>query len=70
LVKQRLQDFLEISASVEFDEELNTGDRKFANPEYERKNDQWKMCYRAGKEVVHAAREFAEKWLAELTEKI
>ena len=26
----------------------------------------WKMCYRAGKPVVEAAREEAQKWLTEL----
>ena len=38
----------------------------FADAKYEGKDDKWKMCYRAGKEVVGAAREEAKKWLDEL----
>jgi len=38
----------------------------FADPKYEGKDDKWKMCFRAGKEVVSAAREEAQKWLKDL----
>jgi hypothetical protein len=68
LVKKRLTDFLAVSAKVDFDAKL-TSDRMFVNPEYEKKSFEWKMCYRAGKEVVEAAREEAQKWLDELNEK-
>ncbi|HUP13808.1 MAG TPA: hypothetical protein VM187_16420, partial [Niastella sp.] len=44
LVKQRLNEFLEVSATVDFDAQLNGS--MFANPTYEAKNQQWKMCYR------------------------
>lgn len=64
MVKKRLSDFLEVSATVDFDATLN-GNR-FANPEYEKKSSWWKMCYRAGKPVIEAAREEAQKWLSEL----
>lgn len=64
LIKKRLEEFLEVSGSVDFDARLNG--RMFANPEYESKSDKWKMCYRAGKEVVAAARDEAQKWLKEL----
>jgi hypothetical protein len=64
MVKQRLQEFLDISKTVDFDAELQGS--MFKNPAYERKSAQWKMCYRAGKEVVEAAREEADKWLKEL----
>lgn len=64
MVKQRLQEFLDISKTVDFDAELQGS--MFKNPAYERKSPQWKMCYRAGKEVVEAAREEADKWLKEL----
>ena len=67
LIKQRLTDFLEVSADVDFDAELV--DRRFKNPEYEKKDAYWKMCYRAGREVVAAAREEAKKWLDELNSK-
>jgi hypothetical protein len=64
LVKQRLKEFLDLSAMVDFDAELNG--RMFANPTYEAKSQQWKMCFRCGKEVIMAAREEAQAWLKEL----
>ena len=64
LIKQRLKEFLDISATVDFDAKLNGS--VFANPEYEAKSQQWKMCYRTGKAVVEAAREEAQAWLKEL----
>lgn len=67
LIKKRLQDFLEISSTVDFDAELEDG--KFVNPDYEKKSPEWKMCYRAGKDVVLAAREEAQKWLDEMNNK-
>ena len=67
MVKKRLTDFLEISATVDFDAEVNSG--MFVNPDYQKKNGWWKMCYRAGREVVQVAREEAQKWLDELNSK-
>lgn len=67
LVKQRLTDFLAISATVDFDAKLTTGNG-FVNPKYEAKSPEWKMCYRAGREVVQAARVEAQKWLEELNQ--
>ena len=64
LIKKRLQSFMEISATVDFDATLNGS--MFANPEYEKKSDQWKMCFRAGKAVIAAAREEVATWLKEL----
>ena len=64
LIKKRLQTFLDLSATVDFDAELNGS--QFANPEYEKKSDAWKMCFRAGKAVIAAAREEVEIWLKEL----
>ena len=64
LIRKRLQEFLDISATVDFDAELNG--YSFADKRYEAKGNQWKMCYRAGREVIAAAREEAKKWLAEL----
>ena len=65
MIKKRLEDFLTLSATVDFDATLNSG-RMFSNPEYEKKDPAWKMCYRAGKDVVEAAREEAQKWLDDL----
>lgn len=64
LVKKRLEEFIEISGTVDFDAEMRG--TMFANPKYEDKDDKWKMCYRVGKEVIGAAREESKKWLEEL----
>jgi hypothetical protein len=64
LVRKRLEEFLEVSGSVDFNAKMNGS--MFANPEYESKDDKWKMCYRAGKDVITAAREDAKNWLDEL----
>lgn len=64
MVKQRLVNFLEISSTVDFDAVVVDG--QFTREEYIQKSGEWKMCYRAGKVVVMAAREEAQKWLDEL----
>ncbi|ULQ56063.1 hypothetical protein KJS94_15550 [Flavihumibacter rivuli] len=64
MVKKRLEKFMEVSATVDFDAALNGS--RFADPRYEAKPKEWKMCFRAGKEVVAAAREEVAKWLQEL----
>jgi hypothetical protein len=64
LVKKRLEEFLEVSGSVNFDARLSGNG--FVDAEYQNKSDQWKMCFRAGREVVNAAREEAKVWLGEL----
>jgi hypothetical protein len=33
---------------------------------YERKDNMWKLCFRAGKETTEAGRKFAQAWLGEL----
>ena len=42
------------------------GRTKFVKQEYERKDNNWKLCYRAGQETVYASRKFAQDWLKEL----
>jgi hypothetical protein len=68
MVAMRLQRFLTVSADVDYDAQLvQKGSLKqFADPRYEAKPDEWKVCYRAGKPVVDAARAFATSWLAAL----
>ena len=39
---------------------------RFENPDYERKDSQWKYMYRAGKPAVDAARSLAQDWLKSL----
>ena len=67
-VRERLQRFLDLSATVDFNAELKQvgNKKKFVNPEYEGKAYDWKQIYRAGKEVIEPARKFAEQWLREL----
>lgn len=72
LIAQRLQGFLDLSKDVDFGAKLfptEPGRMKFVNSAYESKPDNWKLCYRAGKPAVDAARAFASSWLAELQKK-
>ncbi len=66
-VKQRLQDYLALVATVDFNAALTDPDkykkRKFVNPIFEKKNDKWKACFRAGKEVNETITAFAKEWL-------
>jgi len=38
----------------------------FADPTHEKKPQEWKRCYRAGKQPVEAARALARNWLREI----
>ena len=38
----------------------------FVKKAYEDKSKQWKMAFRAGKEVVEPAREFVQNWVQEI----
>jgi hypothetical protein len=68
VIARRLKEFLALSADVDYNAKLaNQGDiSTFANPAYQSKASQWKMCYRAGKEATDAARAAAQAWLKEL----
>lgn len=68
LIKVRLQKFLDITNGIDYNAELTerNGKKYFANPKYEAKDGQWKMAFRAGKEVTETARAFAQQWLTEL----
>ena len=67
-IKQRLQKFIDLSATVDFTAELKQvgNKKKFVNPVYEGKAYDWKQIYRAGREVIEPARQFAEQWIKEL----
>lgn len=70
MIKRWLTQFLDVSKDVDFNAKLIAGEggtKSFANKEYERKPDSWKMCFRAGKETVDAGRSFAKQWLEELS---
>jgi hypothetical protein len=64
-VKKRLQAFLEATKNVDFAAKLVKKDKVmvFAKEEYENKDGNWKLAYRAGKEATEAARAFAQEWL-------
>lgn len=69
MIKQWLTKFLDVSKDVDFNAKLKPGPGRkllFDNPGYEAKSSEWKMCYRAGKEVVAAGRLAAQQWLGEL----
>jgi hypothetical protein len=70
MVRQRLEAFLKLSATIDFNAALKkdaSGKKMvFVNDEYERKSYAWKFCFRLGKETVEEARVFAQQWLKEL----
>ena len=68
LVARRLREFLSETADLDLAAKLvRQGDKMiFADPKYEQKSSQWKLCFRAGKEPTSAARALAEQWLKEL----
>jgi hypothetical protein len=63
-----LQQFLAAGADVDFDAKLTPsgGAMTFVNPDYEQKSSEWKMCFRAGRAPVAAARAAGQAWLKEL----
>lgn len=69
-IKLALQDFLDKTVDVDFNAttKLNPQNKHqvFTNPLYEKKDGQWKTCYRAGKELTSTARTFVKEWLNEL----
>jgi hypothetical protein len=68
LVKTRLQKYLALANTVDFNAELKEVGKKFkfVNPQYEGKAYDWKQIFRAGKEVYDVAKPFAESWIKEL----
>jgi len=66
MVKKRLGKFLEETKDVDFNAKLVEGEygkMVFAKREYEMKPSNWKVCYRAGRESVEAARGYVKGWL-------
>jgi flagellar biosynthesis GTPase FlhF len=69
LIAKRLKNFLALTSDMDFSAKLESagaGRMRFANPAYEAKSAEWKLCYRAGREPVAAARAVAEDWLHQL----
>ena len=73
LIATRLKAFLAACGDVDFAAKLihdpQIGKERFAETRYEMKSAEWKLCYRAGKAPVDAARAFAQNWLKELPTK-
>lgn len=67
-IKKYLVKYLEVANTVDFDAALTekNGKKYFVKQEYERKHPDWKMVYRAGKEVYEVAKPFTEQWMREL----
>ncbi len=67
-VKIRLQEYIALSATVDFDAKLTGAGKKqqFVDPAYEKQTLKWKAVYRAGREVNEEVRDFATQWLNEL----
>ena len=68
VVRERLQKLLEVTKDVDFNAELKEqyGKKRFVNPTYEAKSPEWKMAFRAGKDVTELTRAFAQQWLNEM----
>jgi hypothetical protein len=68
LIAARIHQFLEVSRNIPFDAELVPKGKlmKFADPQYEAQTAEWKLCYRAGRVPVQAARDFASEWLGQI----
>jgi hypothetical protein len=70
-IARRVRQFLDESATVDFGAKVVAAGKvmRFADPKYEEKSSDWKLCYRAGKPTVDTARTIATAWLAELERK-
>ncbi len=68
MIKKWINTFLEKSADIDFSAATTKDSKgivKFVDKQYEYKDSQWKLYYRAGKESVTTARSFAQNWLKE-----
>jgi len=65
LVARRLEEFVDLSETVNFDAKLDANG-SFVDRKYENQDGNWKLLYRAGRPAVDAARAFAQEWLKEL----
>jgi hypothetical protein len=72
MIELWLRKFMEESKDIDFNAKLAedaNGKMRFVRNEYEMKSANWKLCYRAGRESVEAARAFVKGWLGELEKK-
>jgi hypothetical protein len=65
LIARRLRELLDTCADVDFDAKLDSESGVFVDAEHEDKSNDWKLCYRAGRESVTAGRAIATAWLGQ-----
>ena len=63
IIKSKLEEYLALAATVDFDATTTGPRRKFTNPVYEKKGIRWKAIYRAGKDVNTVVTAFIKDWL-------
>ena len=69
VIKSMLKQYITLTATVDFNAQLTTnqyGKKVFVSSDYQGKSSDWKMCFRAGREVNEFAKTFAQQWLTEL----
>jgi hypothetical protein len=67
VLRKRLDSFIATAPTVDFAAATKQDGKvtRFVNPQYEQKNPEWKLMYRAGRAPVMAALEFARAWRKE-----
>lgn len=68
LIRKKLEEAIGIIESVDFNATTTVnkyGQKIFDNPEYEKKSNKWKACYRAGKDVCDEVKAFIKNWMNE-----
>jgi hypothetical protein len=67
-ISKYLEKYLSLANTVDFNAALQEkyGKMRFVNPDYERRSSDWKLIFRAGKEVYGVTKPFAEQWLKDL----
>lgn len=68
IIRKRLQRYLDIASTVDFNAALVEKNHKmiFVKPAYESKPSDWKMIFRAGREIYDVTKPFVQQWLNEL----
>lgn len=69
LIAKRLHQFLDVSQDIPWNAKLvpaGGGKMRFDDPQLESKSAEWKICFRAGKDAVDAARSFSMEWLKQM----
>jgi hypothetical protein len=67
-IADKLNKMLEYTKDIDYNAGLveKYGKKRFVNPVYESKRNEWKQGFRAGKEITEQARSFAQQWLNDL----